>query len=224
MHKVVKEINRPEQATVNLFEDIPPAAIADASTSFGNSMDPGIKPVYTAARLLGTAVTVDLQPGDNLLLHKALKMADPGDVLVANTNGDTTSGVWGDNTSTSAKTLGLAGTIVDGAVRDVRIIEEIDYPVFSRTVTTRGSGKSAPGSINVPISCGGLTITPGDIVVGDRTGVVAVDPAEADTVASKAKEKMEAESAMKDRAEAGEYIYDFADLEDNYEKLNITEE
>jgi regulator of RNase E activity RraA len=134
--------------------------------------------------MCGLAVTVNARPADNLMVHKALQVASAGDVVVVNTCGNTTSAVFGElmcNTAVAAK---LGGIVVDGAIRDVEGLAALGFPAFSRTVCAGGCDKDGPGEINVPISCGGAVVMPGDIVVGDREGVVVVPRAHAEEVLS----------------------------------------
>ena len=128
----------------------------------------------TGLPLFGVAVTVNARPGDNLMVHKALEVAQPGDVVVVCTNGNTTSAVFGEIMATTAVGVGLGGIIVDGAIRDVDGLGALKLPAFSRTVCPGGCDKDGPGEINVPISCGNTVVMPGDIVVGDLDGVAVV--------------------------------------------------
>jgi regulator of RNase E activity RraA len=164
------------------FRGIASPNLADAMGRF-NFMDPGILS-RTGLPLCGLAVTVNARPADNLMVHKALQVASPGDVIVVNTCGNTTSAVFGElmcNTAVAAK---LGGIVVDGAIRDVDGLAALAFPAFSRSVSAGGCDKDGPGEINVPISCGGVVVSPGDIVVGDRDGVVVVPRADAPEVLS----------------------------------------
>jgi 4-hydroxy-4-methyl-2-oxoglutarate aldolase len=223
MHEVVTGIKRPDPELVKAFEGIPTPVLSDVTTKYENTMCHEIKPVYDQASMVGTAMTVKTYPGDNLMAHKAITLAEPGDVLVIDANEYTEAGLVGELFSTSCKEHGLKGTIIDGAARDIAEIEALDYPVYARGVSPKGSYKSHPGSINVPISCGGISIEPGDIVVGDSEGVAVVKPEEAEEVLSDAKEKLQAEAELQERLEDGEYIYDINGFNEKYEKLDIHE-
>ena len=173
---------RLDAALVSRFRGIASPNLADAMGRF-NFMDPGILS-RTGLPLCGLAVTVNARPADNLMVHKALQVASPGDVIVVNTCGNTTSAVFGElmcNTAVAAK---LGGIVVDGAIRDVDGLAALAFPAFSRSVSAGGCDKDGPGEINVPISCGGVVVSPGDIVVGDRDGVVVVPRADAPEVLS----------------------------------------
>jgi regulator of RNase E activity RraA len=156
-------------------------------------MDPGIQ-ARSGLPLCGLAVTVSARPADNLMIHKALDVAAPGDVVVVNTCGNTTSAVFGELMCHTAVAKKLGGIVVDGAVRDVEGLTKLAFPAFSRTVSAGGCDKDGPGEINVPVSCGGTVVSPGDIVVGDRDGVVVVPRADVEEVLSLVVELMERES------------------------------
>lgn len=146
-------------------------------------MDPGIR-MRTGLPVCGVAVTVLARPGDNLMIHKAMEIAAAGDVIVVNTCGNTTSAVFGELMGNSAVAVGMAGLVVDGAIRDVAELADLHFPAFSRTVCPGSCDKDGPGEINVPIACGNAVVMPGDIIVGDADGVVVVPQADAEQVLS----------------------------------------
>jgi 4-hydroxy-4-methyl-2-oxoglutarate aldolase len=146
--------------------------VADAMGRFG-FMDPGIRS-RSGLALCGLAVTVQCRPADNLMVHKALQVATPGDIVVVSTCGNTTSAVFGEMMCHTASAAKLGGIVVDGAIRDVDGITRLRMPAFSRTVCPGSCDKDGPGEINVPISCGGTVVAPGDIVVGDDDGIAVV--------------------------------------------------
>jgi regulator of RNase E activity RraA len=168
---------RLEPSLVDAFRGLASSNVADAMGRFG-FMDPGIQS-RSGLPLSGLAITVNARPGDNLMVHKALQLAEPGDIVVVSTNGNTTSAVFGELMCRSASARGLGGLVVDGAIRDVNGITALGFPAFSRTVTPGGCDKDGPGEINVPVSCGGVAVHPGDIVIGDRDGIVVVPRADA---------------------------------------------
>jgi regulator of RNase E activity RraA len=157
---------------VSRFRGLAAANLADAMGRF-NFMDSGIQP-RTKRPLCGLAVTVQCRPADNLMLHKALQVAEAGDIIVVNTGGNITSAVFGEMMCTTAAAKKLGGIIVDGAIRDIEGIAKLDFPAFSRSVSPGGCDKDGPGEINLPISCGNTVVMPGDIVVGDEEGVAIV--------------------------------------------------
>ena len=163
---------RPPADLVESFRGKASSNLADAMGRV-HFMDPGMVS-RTRLPLCGVAVTVNARPGDNLMIHKALEVAQPGDVVVVSTNGNTTSAVFGEIMGHTAVGAGLGGIIVDGAIRDVDGLEALGLPAFSRSVTPGGCDKDGPGEINVPIACGNTPVMPGDIVVGDDDGVAVI--------------------------------------------------
>ena len=163
---------RLDAALVAAFRDLSPSNVADAMGRFG-FMDPAIQS-RSGRPLAGLAVTVQARPGDNLMVHKALQIAEPGDIVVVSTGGNVTSAVFGELMCRAAVARGLGGLVVDGAVRDVEAIVALGFPVYSRSVSPGGCDKDGPGEINVPIACGGAVVAPGDIIVGDRDGIAVV--------------------------------------------------
>jgi 4-hydroxy-4-methyl-2-oxoglutarate aldolase len=159
------------------FHGLASSNVADAMGRFG-FMDPGIQP-RSGFPLVGLAVTVQCRPADNLMVHKALQVATPGDIVVVSTCGNTTSAVFGELMCHTAAAAKLGGIIVDGAIRDVDGITRLGMPAFSRSVCPGSCDKDGPGEINVPISCGGAVVMPGDIIIGDGDGIAVVPRAAA---------------------------------------------
>jgi regulator of RNase E activity RraA len=178
--RILPSPTRLSNALLERFRGLASSNLADAMGRF-NFMDPAIQ-ARSALPLCGLAVTVNARPADNLMVHKALAVATPGDIVVVSTGGNTTSAVFGElmcHTATAAK---LGGIVVDGAIRDVEGITRLGFPAYSRTVSPGACDKDGPGEINVPISCGGTVVSPGDIVVGDQDGVVVVPQKDAEEV------------------------------------------
>jgi regulator of RNase E activity RraA len=165
---------------VERFRGLATANIADAMGRF-HFMDPGIVP-RIAGPLCGLAITVICRPGDNLMVHKALQLAESGDIIVVSTCGNRTSAVFGGLMCHTAAARRLGGIVVDGAIRDLDDLERLAFPAFSRTVSPGACDKDGPGEINVPVSCGGTVVAAGDLVIGDRDGVVVVPAADAPQV------------------------------------------
>jgi len=182
-----------DAASVDRFRGMAAANLADAMGRF-NFMDPGIQS-RTRLPMCGVAVTVLCRPADNLMVHKALQVAEHGQIVVVNTCGNTTSAVFGELMCNTAAAKGIGGIIVDGAIRDVDGIQRLGMPAFSRTVCPGGCDKDGPGEINVPISCGGTVVMPGDIIVGDVEGVAVIPRDRADEVYRLVGELMARETA-----------------------------
>ncbi len=172
----------------------------------------GLRPVNRSpTSVCGNALTVKVRAGDNLLLYKALDMLQPGDVLVVDGEGDITRALAGEILMRFARTRGALGFVIDGAVRDVDAFEEHRFPCWSRGVCLRGPFKDGPGAVNVPISVGGMVVHPGDVIVGDSDGVVAVPAAEALQIARLAREKADAEQAMMAEIASGTFSIAWVD-------------
>jgi len=149
-------------------------------------------------QLLGTALTVRTRPGDNLMIHKALQLGKPGDVLVIDGGGTIERALFGDIMKNVAKMRGFTGVVIDGAIRDAAAYREDGFPCYARGVCHRGPYKDGPGEINVPVSVGSMVVMPGDIVVGDDDGVVFIAPAEARAVAAASRKKAQVEAQTLD--------------------------
>ncbi len=160
-----------------MFRDVPTAYISDSMAHLRGVV--GLRKYHRAGVLLGTAFTVKTRPGDNLMVHKALDLARPGDVLVVDGGGDVSNALAGELMMLFAQRKRLAGFVVDGAIRDVAVYQSSNFPCYARAHTHKGPYRDGPGEINVPVTVGGLVIQPGDAVVGDEDGVVAFPSQEA---------------------------------------------
>ncbi|HEX2726637.1 MAG TPA: RraA family protein [Beijerinckiaceae bacterium] len=186
--------NALDLSAVELLRGIPTAILSDNMARLF-AVGPALRPYHGGAALVGSALTVRTRPGDNLMVHKAVDMAQPGDVIVVDAGGDLTNAIVGEILIALARRRGVAGYVVDGAVRDVDAIAASDFPVYARGVTHRGPYKDGPGEINVTVSVGGQTIAPGDVVVGDGDGVLAVPRKAAARIAELARAQMGREAA-----------------------------
>lgn len=198
---------------VHEFKEIPTTCISDTMQGL-NNLAPSIKPLKDEYRVAGRAFTVKMPVGDNMVFLSAIREAKPGDVLVVDAKGDTYRAIAGDFVVGLAQTLGIAGIVVDGVIRDVEGIKNLNFPVFCKGTTVAASGKAGMGEINVPISCGGTSIYPGDIIVGDADGVVVVPQAREQEILKKSLEKVEfdlkrAEKVSGKREETIKYLDDF---------------
>lgn len=196
------EIERADPALVAELKKYPTPNIADAMNRF-RVMDPGMKPVNEGDFVAGTALTVMCAAGDNLMFHKALQLAKPGDVIVGNYFGANNTAGFGGLMARSAKKIGIAGLIIDGAIRDAEDFKELKLPAYSRAVVASGCFKDGPGEVNFPISCGGVVVMPGDIVVASRDGIVVVPKADAAYVLQETKAIFEREAKRVKEIEAG---------------------
>ncbi|MEG5263041.1 RraA family protein [Pseudomonas sp. JDS28PS106] len=191
-------LQRTRQVTAAQVENFRALPVANVSDSMERMFAGGarLRPLHRDGVLAGPALTVKCRPGDNLMIHHALDIAQPGDVIVVDAGGDLTNAMIGELMTTYAQHKGLAGFVIYGAVRDSRAIADNDLPVFACGVTHRGPYKDGPGEINVGIAIEGMVIEPGDLILGDDDGVVCVPHADLDEVYAKAKAKSDAEHAQ----------------------------
>ena len=181
-------------ATLEALRAFDTATLYEAAGQVG-AMVPEMHPLARGQRIAGPALTVACPPGDNLMLHAAVAGASPGEVLVVQCH-DFSYGVWGEVLMTAAQARSIAGLILDGAVRDVPALREAGFPIFCRAVSMRAAAKTRRGTLRQPISCGGLLVWPGDLVVADDTGVVILPPANVDQVLERARARQQKEAAL----------------------------
>jgi 4-hydroxy-4-methyl-2-oxoglutarate aldolase len=209
-----------EQAIYRELRSLGAATVYEAQGAKG-AIDSGIKPIDKASRLVGPALTVDTRPADNLMLHYALLKARPGDVLVVDAKGFVEAGPWGDVLTAAAMKRGIAGLVIHGAVRDANAIESMGFPVFCRGLSIKGTGKVHPGKVNVPVCIGDVVIRPGDIIVGDRDGVVVVSPDDVSTVLESARAREAKEEAFRLAIEQGASTAELLRLMPTLEALHL---
>lgn len=192
-HDIIKTFDRVPADIVAQAAQYQPAILADVAGRRG-ALHGRIKALRPRMKFAGTAFTVEVRPGDNLMIHAALALAQPGDVLVIDGKGDQTAALMGTIMMTACQQLGLAGVVIDGAVRDSLEIDEMDYPVFSVGTTPNGPTKQVGGRIGHPVSVGGVTVNPGDFISGDGDGVVVVEREKIESLLPLAAHKVAAEA------------------------------
>lgn len=213
------DYKRPDKALVELFRDIPVANIDDCMNRTA-AVDGAIRPLNRTP-LLGTAFTVQVPEGDNLMFHKAMDLAQPGDVIVIDAGGDTNRAIFGGLMISYCKVRGLAGVIVDGAIRDYRELADMDFPVYAKGVTPNGPYKNGPGTIGETISFGGKVVRPGDIIIGDEDGIIIVKPEEAEELAKAAQGVVAKEAAILDNI-LNNHSYDRPWVDEQLRKTGCT--
>lgn len=191
---IVKDFPRVSASVVEQAARFQPAILADVAGRRG-AMHGRIRPLHPSMKLAGPAFTVEVRPGDNLMIHAAISLARPGDVLVIDGKGDLTSALMGTIMMTACKQLGLAGVVMDGAARDSLEIIEMDYPVFAAGTNPNGPTKNIGGRIGHPVTVGGVTVYPGDFVIGDNDGVVVVERDKIEGLLPAADKKVKDEAA-----------------------------
>ncbi|MGO9255428.1 MAG: RraA family protein [Bryobacteraceae bacterium] len=208
---------RPDEALLAAFGEASPAQVADCMSRLG-AMDAGIRPVWRSPRTIGAALTVWCHAGDNLMLHKALSLAAPGDIVVMNTQGAGNSG-FGELLASSAVRIGVRAVIVDGTVRDAEALEALALPVYARGLCPNGCNKDGPGEVGAIVACGGVAVRPGDVILADRDGVTVVPLDDAPEVARLAGEQIARERKRLSEIERGVLVR--PEIDETLRKLKV---
>jgi 4-hydroxy-4-methyl-2-oxoglutarate aldolase len=214
MAHVIHNIQRVPVQLINQYKGLSSATVHEASGGKG-ALSSRIKPISPDMKVCGPIVTVKVRPGDNLMLHKAIYVAQKGDVIVADAGGYMEAGAWGEIMAVAAQAREIAGFVFNGCVRDAQAMSDLGFPVFSCGLSIKGTEKISLGWINHPLNLDNITIHPGDLILGDRDGLVVVQREEAKEIFEKSVAREEKEKGIKERLRQGEStlnIYGFGDI------------
>lgn len=219
-HVVVRRIERAASGTI---EALGRAGVATVHEAMGRTglMEPAIRPIQRGVKAAGSAVTVLCPPGDNLMIHAAVEVCQPGDVLVVTTTSPSTDGMFGELLATSYQARGVTALVMDAGVRDVADLIAMGFHVWTRAVSAQGTVKATPGSVNVPIVCAGARVDPGDVVVADDDGVCIVPRAQAESASKASEARLAKEAETRKALAAGELGLDRYGLRAKLAELGV---
>jgi 4-hydroxy-4-methyl-2-oxoglutarate aldolase len=217
---VVRHVEQPDQAAVAALEKYGVSTVHEAQRRCG-LLASYMRPIYVGAAIAGSAVTVSLPPGDNLMIHVAVELCTPGSILVVAPTSPCTDGYFGELLGTSLRAHGAKGLVIEAGVRDVGPLTQMKFPVWSRAVHSQGTVKATLGSVNVPIVCAGAAIDPGDVIVADDDGVVVVKREAAAKVAAASKQRVDKEDVVRERLAKGELGLDIYGLRAKLKEMGL---
>jgi 4-hydroxy-4-methyl-2-oxoglutarate aldolase len=217
---VVRQVEQPPADAVAALEKYGVTTVHEAQGRCG-LLAAYMRPIFPGATIAGSAVTVTVPPGDNLMIHVAVEVCGPGNILVVSPTSPCTDGYFGELLATSLRAHGVKGLIIDAGCRDVRSLTEMKFPVWSRAISSQGTVKATLGSVNLPIMCAGASVEAGDVIVADDDGVVVVKRAAAQEVAAAAEQRVRKENATRERLARGELGLDIYDMRQKIAQLGL---
>ncbi|MGH8957126.1 MAG: 4-carboxy-4-hydroxy-2-oxoadipate aldolase/oxaloacetate decarboxylase [Acidimicrobiia bacterium] len=216
---VVRSIKRAERGVIEGLQAAGVATVHEAGATA--LLPPGIRPIQQGARIAGSAVTVSCEPGDNIMIHAAVEVIKPGDVLVVAPTSPADHGMFGELLAVSVTNRGCRGLVIDGGVRDVADLRTMGFPVWARSIHAAGTTKSEPGSVNARVVCAGVTVSPGDVIVADDDGVVVVERERAAEILESARRRLHQEEETRARLSSGELGLDLYGFRSRLEGLGV---
>lgn len=217
---VRRHVSRPAASVVESLAEQGVATVHEAQGRVG-LMKPYMRPIYSGPCVAGTAITVLCQPGDNWMIHVALEHCKKGDILVVAVTSENQDGMFGDLLATSCQSIGVVGLIIDAGVRDIAELQKMGFPVWSKSISAKGTVKESLGSVNIPVVCAGAAVTPGDAIVADDDGVVVVPGEKATDVAQAGRARTEKESAIRRRYRDGELGLDMNNMRERLKRKGL---
>jgi 4-hydroxy-4-methyl-2-oxoglutarate aldolase len=217
---IVRRIQRADADVIRKLGELGVATVHEAQGRTG-LMRPYMRPIYSTAKVAGSAITISSQPGDNLMIHAAVELCQPGDILVVTTTSESTDGMFGELLGVSCRAHGVVGLIIDAGVRDVADLTSMEFPVWSKAVSAQGTVKNTAGWVNTPVVCAGTAVHAGDVVVADVDGVVVIPRQAAAEIARLGAERIAKEEKSRQRLRSGELGLDFYGLRAKLTELGV---
>ncbi|MGM0900587.1 MAG: 4-carboxy-4-hydroxy-2-oxoadipate aldolase/oxaloacetate decarboxylase [Bacillota bacterium] len=220
MNHFNRSFERPNKSWVEKFSHIPTPIIGDVMGR-QNIMDARIRPTWDGARFVGPALTIMTYPSDNFMIHVGVSLAKEGDILIVDAGNYQNAGLWGEILTINAMQRKVKGLVMDGAVRDVKEIEELQFPMFASGINARGGYKSNPGKVNVPVSCGGVAVCPGDLIVADENGIAVIPRLDIENIYALCMKKIDSEKEIIEQLNQGQDTFEIMNMQETLAKLGI---